>query len=112
MPGFMPPANLPNINFNAPIIRLGTSGNRSGLISIEGRGGAYGIKGAGEGGKGMGSGISFVRGGPQMEMDSLIPPTKEECLKTVFVGGIPRDLGDEWIERILKVIYWRILLGV
>jgi len=31
------------------------------------------------------------------------PPTADEQVKTVFVGSIPRDLGDEWLERILKV---------
>lgn len=45
--------------------------------------------------------ISFVRG--QIE-ESLAPPTQEEALKTIFVGGIPRDLGDEWLERMLKAV--------
>ncbi|KAF8464018.1 hypothetical protein BDZ91DRAFT_730569 [Kalaharituber pfeilii] len=108
MPGFVPPANLPNINFNAPIIRLGTSNARSSSISNEGRGGGgtgsggSGAKG-GESGKGSGSGgINFVRGGTDSE--ALVPPTQEEGLKTIFVGGIPKDLGDEWIERILKAV--------
>src|SRR4051812_8457116 len=29
VPSFVPPSNLPNINFNAPIIRLGTSATKS-----------------------------------------------------------------------------------
>ena len=105
-PGFVPPANLPNINFSAPIIRLGTSNSRTGSISAEGRGGPGGGAGKGgdssKGGSGSG-GLSFMRGGP--DIDALVPPTQEEGLKTIFVGGIPKDLNDEWLERILKVFF-------
>ncbi|KAI5783870.1 hypothetical protein DFH27DRAFT_577606 [Peziza echinospora] len=105
MAGFVPPANLPNINFNAPIIRLGTSNSRTASISMDGRGGSgSGGKSGGDGGKGSGGGISFVRGGMDSIMESLAPPTQEEGLKTIFVGGIPKDLTDEWVERILKAV--------
>lgn len=100
MPGFVPPANLPNINFNAPIIRLGTSNSRSGNIGGDNRGGQGGLGGKGtDSGKGNAP-ISFLRGSAE---ESLAPPTQEECLKTIFVGGIPKDFGDEWMERVLKV---------
>lgn len=33
----------------------------------------------------------------------LVPPSVEEQLKTVFVGGIPKEVDDEWMERILRV---------
>ncbi|RPB09068.1 hypothetical protein P167DRAFT_527876 [Morchella conica CCBAS932] len=89
MAGFVPPANLPNINFNAPIIRLGTSVTRQNPVPSAG-------------GKGMGG----MGGGGQMfsreAVVDLVPPTVEEQLKTVFVGGIPGSLGDEWMEKILR----------
>lgn len=95
MAGFVPPANLPNINFNAPIIRLGTSVTRQNPVpsaSATGKGGA-------------GQGMMFGR---EAVVD-LVPPSVEEQLKTVFVGGIPRELDDEWMEKILRVCFWRAL---
>lgn len=96
MAGFVPPANLPNINFNAPIIRLGTSVTRQNPVPSAG-------------GKGMGG----MGGGGQMfsreAVVDLVPPTVEEQLKTVFVGGIPGSLGDEWMEKILRVRCFLIL---
>lgn len=84
MPGFAPPANLPNINFNAPIIRLGTSVTRQNPLPTQ-------SSSSGKMGGGMGR-----------EINELLPPTVEEQLKTVFVGGIPKGMDDEWMERILK----------
>ena len=68
--------------------------------------------GGSSGGRGMDAGkgmtqISFVRGSE----DTLIPPTQEESLKTIFVGGIPRDFDDEWMERILKVGAYELPFG-
>lgn len=83
--GFAPPANLPNINFNAPIIRLGTSVTRQNPLPTQ----------SSTAGKAAGS---MAR-----EVNELLPPTVEEQLKTVFVGGIPKGVDDEWMERILRV---------
>lgn len=42
----------------------------------------------------------------QREDTVLIPPTVEEMLRTVFIGGIPERLGEEerWMERILGAV--------
>jgi len=82
--GFAPPANLPNINFNAPIIRLGTSVTRQNPLPIQS------------------SAASKAASSMAREVNELLPPTVEEQLKTVFVGGIPKGVDDEWMERILK----------
>jgi hypothetical protein len=84
MPGFAPPANLPNINFNAPIIRLGTSVTRQNPLPTQST-----IAGK-------------TAGAAAREINELLPPTVEEQLKTVFVGGIPKGMDDEWMERVLK----------
>lgn len=94
MPGFVPPANLPNINFNAPIIRLGTSVTRQNPVPSS----------SSTSKSGAGSSQSFSRDAAA----DLAPPSVEEQLKTVFVGSIPRDLDDEWLERILKVDRYRL----
>lgn len=83
--GFAPPANLPNINFNAPIIRLGTSVTRQNPLPTPNTGPS----------KGQGANVGQV--------NELQPPTGEEMLKTVFVGSIPSGISDEWMERILRV---------
>ncbi|KAG0130141.1 hypothetical protein HOY82DRAFT_504948 [Tuber indicum] len=90
MPGFVPPANLPNINFNAPIIRLGTSVTRQNPVPSS--------SSASKSGAGSSQGFS------RDAAADLAPPSVEEQLKTVFVGSIPKDLEDEWIERILKSV--------
>ena len=96
---FQPPVNMPNINFSAPVIRLGTSGpskldNAGGRDDRE-RGGRR---------PGLGSGMgSDFRGGERERITQVQPQTKEEIIKTVFVGGITEGTGgDEGIERILR----------
>ena len=86
--GFAPPANLPNINFNAPVIRLGTSATRQNPLPTPNAGPS---KSAGASGAN--------------QQNELLPPTVEEQLKTVFVGAIPSGISDEWMERILRVCY-------
>ncbi|KAF2705696.1 hypothetical protein K504DRAFT_387733 [Pleomassaria siparia CBS 279.74] len=87
---------------NAPVIRLGTVQS--------GRGGA----GDGSAGRrestarpsrpGLGM-DSNNRDGDQgqkgREPTMLIPPTREEIARTIFVGNIPAGVGDEGMERIL-----------
>lgn len=99
---FQPPANMPNINFSAPVIRLGTSGpskpdNVGGGRDDRERGGRR---------PGLGSGMgSDFRGGDRDRdrITQVQPLTKEEIIKTMFVGGITEGTGgDEGIERILR----------
>ncbi|KIX02822.1 uncharacterized protein Z518_08765 [Rhinocladiella mackenziei CBS 650.93] len=97
-PNFQPPVNMPNINFSAPVIRLGTSGpskpdNLGGRDDRERSGRRAGL------GSGMGSDFR----GERDRITQVQPQTKEEIIKTIFVGGITEGTGgDEGIERILR----------
>ena len=99
-PNFQMPANMPNINFSAPVIRLGTSGPSKPSEMLSGR------DDRDRGGRraGLGSGpTTDLRHMGREPMVQLIPPSKEEVIRTVFVGGITEGAGgDEGIERILR----------
>lgn len=93
-PNFQPPQNMPNINFSAPVIRLGTTGPGPKTPL----GGDSGRRDGERSGR-MGLGASDIR---QTQM-VLVPPTKDEVMRTIFVGGITEGVGgDEGIERILR----------
>ncbi|KAF3052929.1 hypothetical protein E8E11_011712 [Didymella keratinophila] len=103
---WQPPANMPNFNFNAPVIRLGTQSGRGGAADspVGGRkeGGAMPAR------RGLGMDRDGDRrDGPQQ----VIPPTREEIARTIFVGNIPDGVGgDDGMERILetagKLVRW------
>ncbi|KAJ4407031.1 hypothetical protein N0V91_004197 [Didymella pomorum] len=103
---WQPPANMPNFNFNAPVIRLGTQPGRGGAADspVGGRkeGGAMPAR------RGLGMDRDGDRrDGPQQ----VIPPTREEIARTIFVGNIPDGVGgDDGMERILetagKLVRW------
>ncbi|KAL5403286.1 hypothetical protein PMIN03_009990 [Paraphaeosphaeria minitans] len=96
-PNFQPPAGMPNINFSAPVIRLGTSASQRGgnLDSLTGR--RDGGTPLARRGLGMDD-----RDGRREDARPLHPPTREEIARTIFVGNIPPGLGDAGIERILE----------
>jgi hypothetical protein len=99
-PNFQPPANMPNINFSAPVIRLGTSGP-SKQEPLGGR------DDRDRGGRRAGLGSDrYADSGRQSGREAamqLQPSTKEEIIRTIFVGGITEGAGgDEGIERILR----------
>ncbi|KAF1976377.1 hypothetical protein BU23DRAFT_551839 [Bimuria novae-zelandiae CBS 107.79] len=94
---FQPPAGMPNINFSAPVIRLGTSSSQRG-------GNLDGLAGRRDGGT-----PTARRGLGMDDRDSrrdnaapVHPPTREEIARTIFVGNIPASLGDVNVERILE----------
>ena len=96
-PNFQPPPNMPNINFSAPVIRLGTSvPAKPDLLS--GRDDRSGRR------AGLGSGLgSDSRGQERERLTQVQPQTKEEIIRTIFVGGITEGAGgDDGIERILR----------
>lgn len=105
-PNFQPPANMPNINFSAPVIRLGTTGPAKPAIpaggdpnrretNVEQRSARPGL--------GAAQGMDAQRQAMRDNMVSLVPPTKDEVLRTIFVGGITEGAGgDEGIEQILQ----------
>jgi hypothetical protein len=86
---------MPNINFSAPVIRLGTSQPAKSSL-LDGRDDRGGRR------AGLGSGPD-ARGQDRERLTQVQPQTKEEIIKTIFVGGITEGCGgDDGIERILR----------
>ncbi|KAK1752358.1 RNA-binding protein 25 [Echria macrotheca] len=102
---FQPPANLPNINFNAPVIRLGATAppSKPGGPLAGDRKDSHTPTSA-RPGLGMDRGFDYSR--VQMrDTFSLVPPTREERLMTVFVHKIPDGVGGEdGIQRLLGTV--------
>lgn len=97
---------MPNFNFNAPVIRLGTQGGRSGAQDSPVGGRKDNAAAPTRRGLGMDR-DGDRRDGPQQ----VIPPSREEIARTIFVGSIPDGVGgDEGMERILetagKLVRW------
>lgn len=94
------PANMPNINFSAPVIRLGTSGPQKPPDVFSGR------DDRDRGGRraGLGAGPnSDSRPMGREAIAQLIPPSREEVIRTIFIGGITEGSGgDDGIERVLR----------
>lgn len=98
---FQGPPNMPNINFSAPIIRLGTGPSKP-TVPVGGIGSQaqdYRM-GGGRGGIGLDRGVESQR----QALLSLIPPTKEEIIRTIFIAGITEGVGNDGIERILSSV--------
>ncbi|KAF1945033.1 hypothetical protein EJ02DRAFT_339587 [Clathrospora elynae] len=97
---------MPNFNFNAPVIRLGTQGGRAGALDSPVGGRRDNAAPPARRGLGMDR-DGDRRDGPQQ----VIPPSREEIARTIFVGSIPDGVGgDEGMERILetagKLVRW------
>ena len=92
---------MPNINFSAPVIRLGTSGPAKPAAQESGR-----ERGPDASGRrsGLGSmGMDTQRHHGRETMMQLQPPTRDEVVRTIFIGGITEGAGgDDGIERILR----------
>jgi hypothetical protein len=103
---FQGPVNMPNINFSAPVIRLGTGLSKSSTpLSAGGRRENADPMSAGGPRLGLGAerGMDQQRQALRDSMLSLVPPTKEEIVRTIFVGGITEGTGgDDGVERILS----------
>ncbi|KAG6055391.1 hypothetical protein E4U17_003006 [Claviceps sp. LM77 group G4] len=106
---FQAPANMPNINFNAPVIRLGTTapsaeGGRGDRTQAPGHGGMGG-GGGGRSGHGMERGSEQSRGAARDAVQSLIPPTSDERLRTIMLYQIPDGVrGDDGVQKLLGSI--------
>ncbi|KAI1209589.1 uncharacterized protein F4807DRAFT_427264 [Annulohypoxylon truncatum] len=102
---FQAPPNMPNINFNAPVIRLGTSSSKPATPGLPGRKDSETPASAGpRAGIGMDRGLDQTRQALRENMQALVPPTKEEIIRTVFVSGITDGIsGNEGVEKILGV---------
>ncbi|KAF1913207.1 hypothetical protein BDU57DRAFT_521961 [Ampelomyces quisqualis] len=98
------PANMPNFNFNAPVIRLGTQGGKP----MDSPAGGRRDNAAMPSRRGLGD-RDGDRGRDGIQM--VIPPSREEIARTIFVGNIPDGVGgDEGMERLLetagKLVRW------
>ena len=106
-PNFQPPANMPNIDFSAPVIRMGTTGPGT---SDQQQGGGRGHKDSNAEplGNRRGMGLGYDNRGDQRnqmrdQMPPLVPPTREEVARTIFVGNLTEGIGgEEGIQRILN----------
>ncbi|MCJ1437807.1 hypothetical protein MMC27_007194 [Xylographa pallens] len=110
-PGGFPPnsqpfANMPNINFSAPVIRLGTTGPIKPSTPLGGdlsRRDSNMESRSARPGLGAGQSMDAQRQAVRDSMMQLVPPTKEEIVRTIFIGGITEGAGgDDGIERILR----------
>ncbi|KAI2619903.1 hypothetical protein GGR54DRAFT_107690 [Hypoxylon sp. NC1633] len=101
---FQAPPNMPNINFNAPVIRLGTISTKPPTPSLPGRKESETPSSAGpRAGIGMERGLDQTRQSIRENMQALVPPTKEEVVRTLFVSGITDGIsGNEGVEKILN----------
>ncbi|RVD90005.1 uncharacterized protein DFL_000988 [Arthrobotrys flagrans] len=102
IPAFSPSASLPNINFNAPIIRLGTASTKQQPLPA----GSSHQQSPGLAHPPPSSKAPLNQtpnsSSARESASSFIPPTVDEQIKSVFVGPLPPLLEDQWIERILK----------
>jgi hypothetical protein len=103
---FQGPPNMPNINFSAPVIRLGTGPTKASTpmsgMSVK-RESQDPMAAGGRPGLGMERGMEAQRAALRESMMNLVPPTKEEIVRTIFVGGITDGVGgDDGIERLLS----------
>jgi hypothetical protein len=96
-PSFQALPNMPNINFAAPVIRLGTTGPGKPTTPMGSEPRREDTRGARAG---LGLDSQRQRHEP---LQQIHPPTKDEVLRTVFVGGITDGTGgDAGVERILR----------
>ena len=103
---FQPPPNLPNINFNAPVIRLGaTMPPAKPGSSLAGDRSDTRTPTSARPGLGADRGMDHSRAQMRETMQSLVPPTMEERLRTLFVHKIPDGVGgEEGIQKLLSTV--------
>lgn len=100
---FQPPPNMPNINFNAPVIRLGTTGPAKPGDTLLGDMNRKTNVNQPPSRQGLGASMDAQRQAVRDNMMALVPPTKDEIARTIFVGGITEGSGgDVGMERILQ----------
>ena len=95
---------MPNINFNAPVIRLGTTSGKPATPGAPGRKDSETPSSApSRPGVGMDRNVDQARQAVRDNMQSLIPPSKDEIMRTIFVSGITDGIGgNEGMEKILS----------
>ncbi|KAK1783096.1 hypothetical protein QBC45DRAFT_466734 [Copromyces sp. CBS 386.78] len=102
---FQPPPNL-NINFNAPVIRLGASSlpNKPGMPQGNDRKDSHTPTSANRPGLGSDR-VEQSRAQLRESIQNLVPPTPEERLRTIFLHKIPDGLaGEEGVQKLLNTV--------
>lgn len=103
---FQAPPNMPaNINFNAPVIRLGASGAPSGPSGDSGMNNDRGNRSRmGLGADSRGDNRGGRDFGRERDVDrTFVPPTMEEVRRTIFVGGLEDSCPpDAALEEVLS----------
>ena len=94
---------MPEFDLHAPVIRLGTGHSKPSMT----QGGDLGRRDqesrSSRPGLGSNQGMDAQRQAVRESMMQLVPPTKDEILRTLFIGGITEGAGgDDRIERILR----------
>lgn len=97
-PASFQPPNLPNINFSAPVIRLGTTGPSGGNERGDGP------RPGGRPGLGMDRGLDQGRSSNREATQILIPYTAEEKLRTMFIHEIPDGVSGDGIQKVLSSV--------
>ncbi|THY79733.1 hypothetical protein D6C87_04086 [Aureobasidium pullulans] len=87
---FAPPQNLPDINFNAPVIRLGVSQSNSKPSPYGYDSRAPDNASGNRSRQGLGADQRLPR-----ETVQLVPPTLEEVSRTIFIGGLVEGVPDD-----------------
>ncbi|KXJ88225.1 hypothetical protein Micbo1qcDRAFT_138577 [Microdochium bolleyi] len=102
---FQAPPNLPNINFNAPVIRLGTSTPKPTNSGAPSRRDNEAPQSNGpRPGVGNDRNIDQQRQAMRETMQALVPPSRDEVARTMFVDGITDGIGGtKGAERILGI---------
>lgn len=95
-PGITAPAGLhtplipPNFNFNAPVIHFGQTLSGATTISTPQ--------------PSLAPVAPVARPAFIQDVEApRLPPSNEDQLHTIFVGDIPEDLSDQWMDRITRV---------
>ncbi|KAJ1333072.1 RNA-binding protein 25 [Microdochium nivale] len=102
---FQAPPNLPNINFNAPVIRLGTSAPKPQASGAPSRRDNDTPQSNGpRSGVGNDRNIDQQRQAMRETMQALVPPSRDDVARTIFVDGITDGIGGtRGAERILGI---------
>ncbi|KAL2760172.1 hypothetical protein ACRALDRAFT_1073857 [Sodiomyces alcalophilus JCM 7366] len=103
-PNFQTP-NIPNFDFSAPVIRLSALGGKPSTPVDSGRRDSA-TPTSGRPGLGSERGPDQSRAAAAREaLQSLVPPTHEERLRTIFIHKIPAGVGgDKGMEKLLNAL--------
>ena len=106
---FPSPGKMSNINFNAPVIRLGTSTSFNSFSSAknttdENRDGVDQPYGGFRRNLGLGADQSREnhRFQQREQYAQALPPSKEEVARTIYIGNIPHEITDEALFTIFR----------